>query len=241
MKIAIMQPYFFPYIGYFQLINAVDTFVIYDDVNYIKKGWINRNRILINNKPYMFTLSLGKVSQNELICDTKLSFDFSNWRNRFFEQLRHSYHRAPYYDKCIDFIRHLLDVDDFRLNIFLGSQIKKLAQYFGIYTEFLYSSKIAKNSELRAQDKIIDICKRLGAKIYINLIGGRGLYKRDEFLLNNIELVFLESNLIEYKQFNEMFTPNLSIIDVMMFNSQKSVGLFLEQYRLDRRNTCCQC
>jgi len=228
-----MQPYLFPYLGYFQLMKAVDTFVIFDDVNYIKKGWINRNRILVDGKPFLFTMPLEKISQNKLICDARVSPSLPQWLDRFFEQLRHGYHRAQYYDHCIDVIRPLFYGEDRRLNVFLSLQMKELARHLGIDAELVYSSEILKNPDIKAQDKIIDICKRLGAKHYVNLPGGRELYQSDAFLENDLELLFVESSPIEYKQFDEAFVPNLSIIDVMMFNSREAISVLLEHYKLE--------
>ncbi len=229
-----MQPYLFPYIGYFQLINAVDLFVIFDDVNYIKRGWINRNRILLRNSPFLFTMPLEKASQNKLICETRISSGFIRWRRKFFEVLRHCYHRAPFYRECIELIKRLLEPGDYRLNVFLGMQLERLSRYLGIETEFLYSSEVDKDSNLRGQDRIIDICKRLGGKIYINPIGGRALYRREDFLRQGVDLAFLKRRPIRYRQFGETFVSDLSIIDVLMFNSLDTVSLFLQEYDLSR-------
>ncbi len=234
MRIAIMQPYLFPYIGYFQLINAVDIFVIFDDVSYIKKGWINRNRVLVKNRPFLFTMPIEKASQNRLISETRISPDFNTWRTKFFELLRHSYHRAPFYSECMGFIKQLLEPDDYRLGIFLGLQIRRLSRYLGIETEFVFSSEIEKNNDLRGQDKIIDICRQLDAEVYINPVGGKALYRGDDFLRNGIELLFLESKPVRYKQFNQDFVPDLSIIDVLMFNALDRVNQFLHEYELSR-------
>jgi hypothetical protein len=196
MRLAIMQPYFFPYIGYFQLIAAVDLFIVYDNIKYTKKGWISRNRMLLNGKDVTFSLSLKRDSDHLDICERSLAADFD--RDKLLEQI----------------IRH----EDANLFRFLHYSIAKTCEHLGITTEIRISSDIAIDHGLKGQDRVLAVCKTVGARIYVNAIGGTELYSKDKFRENGLELRFIKSSPFEYTQFGESFVPWLSIVDVMMFN-----------------------
>lgn len=230
MKIAVMQPYLFPYIGYFQLINAVDKFVIYDDVNFINKGWINRNKILVNDKENTFTIPLLKSSQNKLICDLKISNN--NWKPKFLKTITHSYKKAPYYREVYGIISEIVNSEETRLSRYIFKSLIEIKKYLDIKTEFVDSSSIYNNSHLKHWERIIDICIKEDSNHYINPIGGIELYRREIFSSNGIEINFLKSNEPHYKQFNNDFVNSLSIIDVLMFNSKSQVKNYLNEYVL---------
>lgn len=227
-----MQPYLFPYIGYFQLINAVDKFVIYDDVNFINKGWINRNRILVNGKPYIFTVPLKNASQNELIKDLKLAID-DRWKIKFIRTLELSYKKAPYFDKTFDIIEKVINTKSTFLIDWHLRSFALIKSYLKIKTTFAMASTRYINQSLKGQNKIIDICITENADNYINPIGGKDLYDKRSFISNRIKLYFQKSDLITYKQFNNEFVPLLSIIDVLMFNSIKNIHNLLNLYKLE--------
>ena len=231
MKIGIMQPYFLPYIGYWQLLNAVDKYIIYDDVNYINRGWINRNRILLNSKDKMITLSLKEVSQNKLIKEIEL-LNNEKEREKLLKTISQSYKKAPFYDEVYPLIEEILNFKEINLGKFLENSIKKIIEYLEINTTILISSEIEKDNMLKGKNKILDICKNLGASEYYNAIGGQELYSYEEFNKEGIKLKFLKSGNIEYKQFKNEFIPNLSIIDIMMFNSKEKIKEFLNNYTL---------
>lgn len=231
MKLGIMQPYFFPYIGYWQLINAVDKYVIYDDVNFIKKGWINRNRILCNGKDLMINLLLNKISQNKLINEIYL-IEETLWKDKLIKTIENNYKKSPYYKDVMPVILDIIMNKEKNLALYLMYSIKALSMYMGIETKFLLSSQIYKNNNLKGEEKILEICNKLDADIYINAIGGMELYSFDKFKQNGIDLFFLKTNEIAYKQFNNDFLPNLSIIDVMMFNSKDKIKEMLDDYIL---------
>lgn len=228
MTIAIMQPYFFPYIGYWQLIKAVDTFVIFDDVNYINKGYINRNNILVNGQKQLFTLELIGASQNRLINEIEVG---SN-QNKMLKTISMSYKKAPCFSEVFPIIESILMCEEKNLSKYLGNSLKILAEYLNIKTRFLYSSDILKDNELKGEEKIIDIVKRLNTSVYINAIGGQELYDREVFAKNNLELYFLNPKSQEYKQFKNEFIPNLSIIDLMMFAKNDDIQEMLNKYTL---------
>lgn len=228
MTLAIMQPYLFPYIGYWQLINAVDTFIIYDDVNFIKQGYINRNSIFSNGKAQLFTLELIGASSNKLINEIEIG----NNINKILKTITQSYIKAPFFEDVITLIEEILTNKEKNLGRFIGFSLEKISEYLEINTKFIYSSNIEKDNTLKAQDKVIDICKNLNAKKYINAIGGQELYSKEIFKQNRIELNFLKTELVEYKQFKNDFVPYLSIIDILMFNSKDEIKKMLNRFEL---------
>lgn len=231
MKIAIMQPYVLPYIGYFQLINAVDKFVIYDDVNFIKKGWINRNNFLSNGKIHRFTIPLVNASQNRLIKDTYISKN-NEWEADLLDTISNSYRKAPYFDVVFSVIKQILTHYEDNISNYNYNAMVLISKYLEIKTKFLFSSELNKDNLLKGSTKILDICKVLNATDYINPIGGLDLYSKENFLKEKIELKFLKSNVIAYKQFGDEFVPWLSIIDILMFNSKTEVKKLLNEYTL---------
>lgn len=227
-----MQPYFFPYIGYFQLINSVDKFVIYDNIEYTKKGWINRNRILVGNKDQLITLPIKKDSDYLTVVDRTLADSWPKDREKIINVLKQNYSKAPYFIEVYSLIRRCLDYKETNLFKFIQNTLVEIKNYLNIKADFIISSSIEIDHSLRSEEKVITICKALGATDYINAIGGIELYSKDRFLNNDINLKFIKSHQIKYKQFNDEFLPWLSIIDVLMFNSIEQVKLYLKEYTL---------
>src|SRR3989304_5720878 len=216
MKIGIMQPYFFPYIGYFQLSQAVDQFIVYDNIKYTKKGWINRNRILHNGKDMMFSLPLKSDSDYLNVDERELASDFN--RNKLLNQIKAAYRRAPYFPHTFPLCEQVVHFEDENLFRFLHHSIVKTCEHLGITTEVKISSDIAIDHNLKNQEKVIALCNAVGASTYVNAIGGMELYSKETFREKDIELKFIKSKPFEYVQFDDEFVPWLSIIDVMMFN-----------------------
>ena len=231
MKIAIMQPYIFPYIGYFQLINAVDKFIIYDDVNFINKGWINRNRILVNGKDSLFTIPLKEASQNKLINSIEVNWD-SAWKSKFLKTIEQSYKKAPHYQQVLPLIEGLLNTEKSIFSEIIFENLTQVCQYLEIKTELVPSSSIYQNTHLKAQERIIDICVQEKTDTYINPIGGLELYDKAAFQAIGKELFFIKSKAIRYTQFKNEFVPWLSIIDILMFNSPEHISTLLNDYEL---------
>jgi hypothetical protein len=219
LKAAIMQPYFFPYIGYFQLIAAVDMFIVYDNIKYTKKGWINRNRMLQNGKDVMFSLPLKSDSDYLDVCERELAADFN--RDKLLNQFNGEYRRAPYFTQTIPLVEQIVRYEDTNLFRFLHHSIVRTCEHLGIATEIRISSGIAINNDLKNQGKVLALCEAVGASTYVNAIGGRELYSKETFREKGIELKFIQSKPFEYPQFGDAFVPWLSIIDVMMFNSKE--------------------
>lgn len=225
-----MQPYFMPYIGYFQLINAVDKFVFYDNVNFIKRGWINRNRLLVHGKESLFTIPVSKVSQNKLINEIEI-FNESNNKRQILKTLKHNYKKAPYFNEVFTLFEEILNFNESNLFNYIFYSIKKVCDFLEINTELLLSSNINIDHSLKANIKIIEICNELKAHKYINPEGGTELYIKEDFLEQGIELLFLKPKLSPYTQSNKHnFVPGLSIIDVMMFNSKAELKEMLNDY-----------
>ena len=232
MKLAIMQPYFLPYLGYWQLINAVDKFVILDDVNFIKKGYISRNVIQCNGEQIQIKLSIKKVSQNKFIKDHYINWDETIWINKMMKSLEMSYSKAPYFNDVMYFLTPGLNSKIENLSEYLFLLIKRVTEYLNISTEIVDSSAKFKTEGLKGQDRIISICNQLRNDIYINPIGGMELYSNKIFEDNGIDLFFLKMKQVSYKQNDLNFVPNLSIIDIMMFNSVDHIKVMLNEFDL---------
>jgi hypothetical protein len=223
-----MQPYFLPYIGYFQLMNAVDKFVIYDDVNYINKGWINRNNILINGKANLFSIPLKDASQNKLINEIYIAEE-SKWRNKLLKTIELSYKKAPFFEMTYPLVERIINQDASKISDYIYYSISMVNSYLGIKTDIVSSSAQYKNAQYRAQARIIDICLIEGATAYVNPIGGTDLYDKQNFMDRNLEMYFIKPKEISYSQFDNKFIPWLSILDVMMFNSKERIADLLDQ------------
>lgn len=231
MRLAIMQPYFLPYIGYIQLINAVDTFVFYDDVNYINRGWINRNRFLMNGQDALFTVPLKDASQNKLINQVMIADD-AKWRSKMLKTWEQSYKKAPYFEPVFDLLQAIVHTPTHSIAELVWVSFEHILPYLQINTRLVKSSEIYQNSALKAQERILDICKQEAANHYINPIGGIELYDKAFFEEQKIKLNFIRSTPIHYPQFKNEFVPWLSILDILMFNDLPSIHRHLEAYEL---------
>ena len=226
-----MQPYFFPYVGYFQLISAVDKFVLYDDVNYIKKGWINRNQILVNERPHLFTIPIENASQNVLIKDMKLAVT-AKWKKNFLKTIEHAYKKAPYFEEVLSMVDDVLSLETRYLLDWLRKAIELVTHYLGVETALIEASTNYNNRELKAQDRILDICITEKTDEYLNLIGGKKIYNKHDFKNRGIELLFIKTKDMDYQHFHGRVRNNLSIIDVLMFNSIAETNSMLNAFDL---------
>ena len=216
-----MQPYFFPYIGYFQLITAVDLFVVYDNIQYTKKGWINRNRMLQNGTDVIFSLPLKKDSDTLDVVQRELAADFN--RDKLLSQFTGAYRRAPYFEQTFPLVERIVRYEDVNLFGFIHHSIVRTCEHLGIGTEIRVSSEIAIDHDLKGQDKVLALCRAVGANTYVNAIGGLELYERSDFAAQGIALKFIKARPFEYPQFGGAFIPWLSIVDVLMFNPLEAV------------------
>lgn len=236
-KIGIMQPYLFPYLGYFQLISAVDVFVLCDDLQYIHQGWINRNKILVNGKPQYLLFPLKKGS-HLLKINERFFFDgFAQEVTKLLRKIAVSYAKAPFFKDVFPLLENIMTYQENNLAKYIENSIRAICSYLGIATPILLSSTMDIDSSLRAQNRVIEIVKRLDGDVYINPIGGVNLYRFDDFRRSGITLKFHRMNDVRYRQFGNEFEPSLSIIDVLMFNSTSEVRKQLSNYSLEDANT----
>ena len=227
-KVAIMQPYFFPYIGYFQLMDAVDEFVVYDAIEYTKKGWINRNRILVDGSEAYITVPLMRASDTLFVNQRHLADSWPAERRKMLNRVAAAYQKAPEFHAIFPRVQQWLNRPERNLFNFLYGLIVGLREFLGIETRIRISSEIEFDNDLKAQEKVIAIVNALGGTDYVNPRGGRGLYSQERFLESGIRLNFLESEDIAYDQFGGTFVPRLSIIDVLMFNPVSRVRAYLD-------------
>lgn len=233
MRIAIMQPYFLPYIGYFQLIKAVDKFVFYDDVNYIKQGWINRNNIVLQGQASLFTIPLEKASSFSKINEVPLHPSlYPSWKVKFKRSIEQNYKKAPHFEAVFLLLNRILDTEVSSIGSLAKRSVVLVSEYLGLRTVFEDSSTVYNNQELSGKHRVLSICKAEGAKEYINPIGGQELYDKKEFEQHQLKLFFIQTTKSEYTQFEETFIPWLSILDVLMFNSIAEVNTMLDAYEL---------
>lgn len=233
-KVAIMQPYVFPYLGYFQLIQAVDTFVFYDDVNFIKQGWINRNKILVNNDARLFTIPVKNVSSFEEIRNTEVNHqNFKLWKKKFLKTIIQNYNRAPYFENTQSIIEKVLNEDLHSISDYAIKSIQITLEYLGLRKNTLISSiHFSETKGIEKAERILKICNMLSASHYINPSGGRDLYNKDFFKEKGVKLSFINNTLPTYRQFENEFVAGLSIIDLLMFNSKEELVSMLSTYEL---------
>ncbi|MBL8002781.1 MAG: WbqC family protein [Flavobacteriales bacterium] len=226
-----MQPYLFPYIGYFQLIHATDRFVVLDDVNYIKKGWVNRNNILERASAALFTVPLVGASQNRRINEIEISVT-DKWQEKLLRRIHHAYGKAPHYEVVLPIIERVLVRTDLNLAAFNVAALREVMSYLELQTQIVESSVVDPGRARAGQERLLHICAELGAGRYINPIGGVELYDREIFAKRGVQLNFLRSHMPEYRQSVDKFVPGLSIIDVLMFNSIADIRQMLDRYDL---------
>ncbi|WP_018619562.1 WbqC family protein [Spirosoma luteum] len=233
MTLAIMQPYFLPYIGYMQLMSAVDTFVLYDDVAFINRGWVNRNRLLINGQEHLFTVPLKDASQNKRINEVMIASD-PKWRSKLLKTVEQGYRKAPFYQAVMPLTEKIINFTTDSIADLVYFSLVELNQYLGLSTRLVQSSTVYNNADLKAQERILDICRQEKASHYINPIGGTDLYDKPTFAQAGMELSFIKALKVEYPQINNRteFVPWLSIIDVLMMNDVPTVKTMLGAYEL---------
>lgn len=231
-----MQPYFLPYIGYFQLMAAADRFVFLDDVNYINRGWINRNRLPTPQGPAWFTLPLVGASQNRLICDIDIKDD-DGWKRSLERTISVTYSKAPCFAEVFPLFQEFLSAASGNLAQFLSRTLQETAVWLGLTTRFVPSSSIYPKEELKGQHRILDICLREGVDTYVNPPGGRELYDDSVFSAAGVQLQFLRPELQNLQLASSCADgPVLSILDLMMYNSQQLLRQAVNTFHVE--NAC---
>ena len=232
MKVAVMQPYFLPYLGYFHLMDAVDEFVVYDNIRFTKRGWFHRNRILVDGEDQLFTIPLKQASDHLDVEQRELADNFENEARRILRRIEGAYRTAPYYGDAMPIVEECFKRGSGNLFEFIRTSLELMCKELGIGTRLTVSSTIDIDHRLRAQNKVLAICGAVGADQYVNAIGGKSLYEPEAFDERGVRLLFVESELVEYFQFGGAFVPRLSILDVLMFNSRERVAEHLKRYSL---------
>lgn len=227
MTLASNQPYFMPYLAYWQLIAAADLFLVGDDYNYIRHGWISHNRILLGGAPCDFGISVKGASSNKLISEMEVAeLDAA----RMLKKLQHCYGKAPYFADTMELMERIMNCPERNLSLFLTHSIKEVCRHLGITTQIGTTSQFDTYGRLKKEERIYEYCRQTGADTYINPIGGQALYSFEEFRKRGITLKFINSQPSSYCQRVTSFVPGLSIIDVMMFNSREQIAQLLQQY-----------
>lgn len=232
--IAVMQPYLFPYLGYFQLIAAADVFVLGDDLQYVRSGWVNRNRILHNDEARLITFPLKKDRFQLQINQRQLCDHFSDEAERLIRLIAESYQQAPYFAQVMPLVERLIHFPQQNISLYAEHAIREMCAYLHIVTPIMRSSDLILGSPVDKQERIIRIAHTFEATTFITPEGGSVVYDRDHFARNRLLVRFFRMNPVEYRQFRQPFVANLSIIDVLMFNCVEQIQQMLTQYRLDK-------
>jgi hypothetical protein len=225
MKLAIMQPYFFPYLGYYSLIKKSDQFILFDTVQFIRRGWIERNRILKPVEGWQYVaVPLIKKELSTIICEMEIRNN-EDWRGKLILQLAHYKKKAPFYRETLSVIQDAINMDTNSIVKLNENILKKTCEYFNIPLNISIFSEM--NIEIEEVthpgEWALNITKALNGKDYINPTGGVEIFKREQFTNADIKLNFLGNNLSSYNQHRSVFERGLSIIDVMMFNDPVAI------------------
>ncbi len=226
--VSMMQPYLFPYLGYFQLIALSDVFVLGDDLQFVKGSWMNRNRILVNGQPKLITFPLKKGHQTERINQRWLCDDFDKEAEALMTTLERCYAKAPQRDTVLPLIRGILQCPERNLALFTENALRCLCAYMNIRTPIYRGSSLGLPAKMEMQDRVIQITHRMDGELYLNPIGGMDLYCPARFRADGLLLRFLRMDDIAYPQLKHPFVPSLSIIDVLMFNSREALKDLLQ-------------
>jgi hypothetical protein len=232
-SIAVMQPYVFPYLGYFHLVQAASTFVFYDDVQFQPRSWMNRNRLLINGREHRFTVPCSAASQNDVMHDVQLH-EPAQFAQAFLRQVQMAYRRAPAFEQGMAYLHAVLAGPPLKLAELAVRSVQQACAVLGLERRFVHSSQAhAKSRALGRAERLIAITKAEGAQCYINAPGGRELYSAEPFVAQGLQLRFVQPQLTPYPQGGtDHFVPGLSIIDVLMHNPAERVREMLTQYEL---------
>lgn len=225
---AIMQPYFFPYIGYYQLAYEAEKFAFLDDVNFIKKGYINRNAILLQGQRHEFSVPVAKISQNRHINDHYYTGDFA----QFLSLIEQAYKKAPFFADIFPIVQSVVLDSDQNVARKNANSIASVFSYLEIERDFIFSSDVSLDAEYKGQDRILALCQKLGVTRYRNAIGGQALYDAQSFAEKSIDLKFIETKIQHYQQTSADFVPYLSMIDVLMHCEKQIISDHLTNYAL---------
>ena len=238
-KVAIMQPYLFPYLGYFQLIAAADEFWLLDDVQFIQRGWMHRNRLLVGGQEWLFTIPVNKHPRMDLICNITFGQAAAFALAKLTKTMVNSYARAPYISSATDFVsataERITNADgpaDFTETTRFG--LEQTCAALGIDTVIRCTSSLSLDPELTGQARVIAACRAIGAESYVNMIGGKALYDAENFAEADLSLWFLNPVLPPYTQGKGTFVPGLSILDLIARLPANEISPMLKTAELNR-------
>lgn len=235
MKLGIMQPYFLPYLGYISLIKHTDKFILLDHVQFIRHGWIERNRILKPDAGWQYIkVPLQKHSRETKIKDVVINNELQ-WKNKTLAQLQHYKKAAPYFNEVIEVLQNIYTNEYKSIGDLNLEALRLTCSYLGISKPIEIFSKMSLDIDtVTVPDEwALNICKAIpGITEYWNPPGGMKFFDKSKFSANKINLKFHKIVLIDYPQIRSTFEPGLSIIDVMMFNSVEQINLMLDSYEL---------
>ncbi|MEP1446571.1 MAG: WbqC family protein [Paraglaciecola sp.] len=226
MILAVMQPYLFPYLGYYQLAYHSDKFIFYDDVNFIKGGYINRNNILTNGQKQLFTVPVEKASSFTKINE----LHFAANRKKVIKTIEQNYRKAPHFEAVMPVISQIFASKETQVAQLCSNSVLAVFNYLAIELDYSFSSELDYDKSASAAEKLYAMCSLNNADKYCNMKNGEVLYKKEQFKANNIELSFLEMGDVAYHQGKHEFVSHLSIIDVLMWNSIDEVKSLLQKY-----------
>jgi hypothetical protein len=235
MRVAIMQPYLFPYTPYFQLIHAVDCFVIFDTVQYIRRGWMHRNRIKLNGQEHLITFPTALAPRDTPIQEIVFSENAAKERERLLIKLAHAYGRATHWDQLEQLVAPLIAGLEQGGSFveFAERSLRSISGALRITTRFLRASDLIARASPQYQDYVLDICQALDANEYVNAPGGKDLYRAEAFAERGVALRFLHSELPPYPQQGGEFVPDLSVIDILANVKLEDIRDYLQRWRLD--------
>lgn len=232
MSVAIMQPYFFPYLGYFQLVQAADHFVFYDDVMFIKKGWINRNRILMQGNEFLFSIPLEKQSQHKSIRQSTVAYG-TEFPGKWLQQIESAYKKAPHFQDVLELIHQVIQEKPTSIADLAAKSVMETWTFLGLEKKFYMSSELKTEPDDERALRLIHITQELGESHYINAVNGQILYDKQFFKEHGVQLDFLSPKLRSYPQGNQLeFMAGLSMIDILMWNSKEAVVQQLKNFDL---------
>ncbi len=232
MKLAIMQPYFLPYLGYFNLLFHSDIFVLYNDINYIERGWINRNKIIKKDGFNLFTIPLRKASATKLISDIYIS-DEQKWRSKLLKTIEITYVKAPYFNSTYNLVEKIVLKKIYKLDEFIKNSITEILNFIELEKGIIFSSDFDYDRNTNKENKLVSITRNLQANTLVFPPGSRDLYSETFFIKKDINTEVIIPNLSKYKQFKKNeFTPGLSIVDVLMFNDIEEVKKLFNDYKI---------
>lgn len=224
--VAVMQPYLFPYLGYYQLLHHADVFVLYDDAHFIQRGFINRNRLLANGRPQRFTIPVIGASQNRRIRELRFGDD----RGKLAGSLRHHYAGTPEFARVLPLVESVLAEPERDVTQVCRASLQRVMDYLELPCAIRQSSELDYDRDADAAGKLASLCQTLGSNCYVNPVGGRDLYREADFRERGVTLSFLRMDAVTYPQAGGPFVPDLSIIDLLMWCTPERAREMLGRY-----------